>query len=214
MSGSLVTAVAIALSPFAVIPAILVLFSPRPRPTAAAFLSGWALGVGSATAIAVLLADLVELTDSTPTWVAWARIGLGVALVLYGSRSWLTRHGDAEPPGWMRSLQDAQPRRAIGLGLVLSSANPKVLLLAVAGGLAIGTDGPDAAAELVAVVVFTAVASSTVAAPLLGYLAAGERALPLMERANAWLERHNRAVVAVVLLVIGLLLVASGMRSV
>ena len=45
MLVALPMAVAIALSPFAIIPAIVLLLTPRPREAAGAFLAGWVLGV-------------------------------------------------------------------------------------------------------------------------------------------------------------------------
>ena len=44
MLVALPMAVAIALSPFAIIPAIVLLLTPRPREAAGAFLAGWVLG--------------------------------------------------------------------------------------------------------------------------------------------------------------------------
>ena len=40
-------ALVIALSPLSIIPGILVLHTPRPRPTSLAFLAGWVLGIGA-----------------------------------------------------------------------------------------------------------------------------------------------------------------------
>ena len=54
---ALLAAVAIAASPFAVVPAVLLLFAARPRPCSAGFAAGWAAGVGAVTLLAVLLAD-------------------------------------------------------------------------------------------------------------------------------------------------------------
>ncbi|MCU1679158.1 MAG: hypothetical protein JWM93_3916, partial [Frankiales bacterium] len=43
-------ALVVALSPLSIIPAVLVLHSPRPRPTGLAFLVGWLLGLVALTA--------------------------------------------------------------------------------------------------------------------------------------------------------------------
>lgn len=213
MIAALPMALGIALSPFPVVPAILLLFTARPRATAGSFLLGWLLGVGTATGVAVLLADLVAAVETTPTWVSWARLVLGVLLVAYGVRQWFGRGGEAEPPGWMRTLQDATPRRALGLGLVLSLANPKILLLAVAGGLTVGAETVGPVAEVLAVLAFTAVASLTVAAPLAAYVVGGSRVLEPLARMRDWLERNNDAVMAVVLVVLGALLAVKGVQG-
>ena len=46
-------ALVIALSPITVIPAVLVLHAPRPRPASLAFLGGWLLGLVALTAVFV-----------------------------------------------------------------------------------------------------------------------------------------------------------------
>lgn len=213
MAGSLPIAVAIAASPFAIIPAILLLLTPRPSATAGSFLGGWLAGVGVGTGVSLLLADLLDAVDVAPEWAAWARILLGVALVAYAVTLWRTRAADAALPAWLQSIQGATPGRAARLGLLLSLANPKVLLLSVAGGLSIGAEVVGAGSQVVAVVLFSAVASVTVAVPLLAYLVARERALGPLRRANGWLERNHAAVMAVVVLLIGVLLLVKGLQA-
>ena len=69
-------------------------------------------------------------------------------------------------------------------------------------------------ADVVGVVVpFTAVASISVAVPVVLYAVAGERVLPPLERAKAWLLRNNAAVMAVVVTVIGLVLLKNGVSG-
>lgn len=206
-------AVAIALSPFAIIPAVLLLFTSRPRPTATAFGVGWLAGVSIAATAGALLADVLQLGTDDSTMMAWLRVALGAVIVVLAIRTWLTRHATSEPPAWMRSIRAAEPKDAIKLGLVLSVANPKVLLLAVAGGGVIASEVPGIAAQLGAVLAFAGVASVTVAAPLVAFLALGERALQPLDRAGRWLDANSQTLVAVVLLAIGLGLLASGVQT-
>jgi len=213
VAATLPMAVAIAASPFPVIPAVLLLLTARPRSNAGGFLLGWAVGVTLWVVGALLLADLLVAVDSPPTWASWARIAVGAALVGYAVRQWTRRSPDAGLPAWMQTIQDTTPRRAVRLGLVLSAANPKIILLAGAGGLSIGAEVVGAGLQAGAVVLFAAVASTTVAAPLLCFLAAGERALAPLRRASGWLERNHGAVMAVVLLVIGALLLTKGVQG-
>ena len=65
--------------------------------------------------------------------------------------------------------------------------------------------------EALGVFAFTAVASLGVALPWLAFLAAPERAMPLLARLRAWLEANADAVMAGVLLVLGVLLLAKGL---
>jgi threonine/homoserine/homoserine lactone efflux protein len=99
------------------------------------------------------------------------------------------------------------------MALLLSAANPKIVVLAAAGGLAIGADVVGAGEQLVSVLVFALVGSISVAIPVLGFLILGDRVLTPLGVARDWLERHNSAVMAVVFIVIGLVLALKGARA-
>ncbi len=81
-------ALAIAASPFPIIPAILFLFTPRARATSIGFLIGWMIGIIMVTVAFAALASVIDPSDETPTWASWARIGLGALLVVLGARQW------------------------------------------------------------------------------------------------------------------------------
>src|ERR1700757_4756520 len=128
----------IALSPITVIPAVLVLQAPRPRPSGLAFLGGWVLGVAALTALSVGASGLLGgLDKAPPRWASWLRIVLGSALILYGVYQWLTRRRHTESPGWMRSFATITPTRAALTAAALVVIRPDVLLICVPGGFAI-----------------------------------------------------------------------------
>ena len=52
-------ALVVALSPLSIIPAVLVLHTPRPKPTGLAFLVGWVVGLAVLTAIFVEVSSLL-----------------------------------------------------------------------------------------------------------------------------------------------------------
>jgi threonine/homoserine/homoserine lactone efflux protein len=214
VTEALVTAVGIAASPFAVIPAVLLLFSPRAGASSSSFAAGWAAGVGLVTTLAVLLADLLTLPDNPPSWASWTRVVLGAALVLAGLAKYLRASSkDSEPAAWMRSLEQGTPRSALRFGLLASGPNPKVALLAVAGGFSIGAETEGAGREALEILVFTAVAASTAVLPALAHLALGERALRPLGRVKDWLTAHNDLILTVVLVVIGVLLLWKGVSA-
>lgn len=200
-------------SPFPVIPVILLLLTPRATANAGAFLGGWAAGILAGTALFLALASVIEGFEETPTWASWARILLGGALVAVGIRQWLSRGERAEAPSWMVALADATPASAGRLGLVLSAANPKILLLTAGAGLTIAAADLPTTTTALAVVAFTAVGSASVALPLAAHLVLGERATAPLRRAEQWLTAHNATIMAVVVLVIGALLVAKGVEG-
>jgi hypothetical protein len=204
-------AVGIAASPFPVVPAILLLFTVRPRATSLAFLGSWFGGIAAATGVFVLLADVVGSSTDSPTWLSWVRLVLGAGLVVYGVVQWIGRKASDELPGWMRSIQDATPAKAGRLALVLSVVNPKVVLLAAAGGLDIGGAGLTAAGAFGTTVAFTVVASVSVAVPVLMFALLGARVLPPLEKAKDWMTLNNAAVMAIVTTLIGTVLLKNGL---
>jgi protein-S-isoprenylcysteine O-methyltransferase Ste14 len=204
----------IALSPITVIPAVLVLHAPRPRPAGIAFLGGWLAGLVALTAAFVGASDLLGgLNHAPPTWASWARVVLGSALVVFGVFRWLTRHRHGKSPAWMRSFSRLTPLRAGVTGAVLVPIRPEVLILCAAAGLAIGTAGLDAAAGWICGAVFVVVSSLTVAVPILGYVAAGDRLDDALERLKAWMERNHAAMLAVILVLIGVIVIYNGIRA-
>ena len=70
-----------------------------------------------------------------------------------------------------------------------------------------------ATAAGIALVVFVLVAASSVAVPVLGYTVAGDRLDELLARLKDWLEHHTAALVAVILVVIGLLVLYKGIHG-
>lgn len=105
------------------------------------------------------------------------------------------------------------PRSACLLALLLSIANPKVLLLAAAGGIDIGSADWLIQQQIIAVVMFAGVASISVAAPLLSYTVAGPRVLGPLSHAQDCLLRNNVAVLVIVFLLLGALLTLNGVTG-
>ena len=203
----------IALSPITVIPAVLVLHAPRPRPAGIAFLGGWVLGLVALTAVFVGASDLLGgLQQAPPRWASWLRVVLGSALIVFGIYSWLTRHRHTKTPAWLRSFSKLTPVRAGVTGAVLM-VRPEVLILCAAAGLAIGTGGLSVAGAWISGAVFVVVSASTVAIPILGYVGAGDRLDDALERLKVWMEENHGAMMAVILVVIGLIVVYNGIHA-
>ena len=215
MLGALIPlGLVIALSPITVIPAVLVLQAPRPRPSGLAFLAGWVLGLAALTALSVAASGMLGgLHKSPPTWASWLRVILGAALILFGVYRWLTRHRHTESPAWMRSFASITPARAGVTGAVLVVIRPDVLLICVPAGLAIGGSGLDVADDWIAAAFFVAIAASTVAIPILAYAAAGHRLDNAMARLKDWMDKNNAALMAAILVVIGLMVLYNGVHA-
>jgi threonine/homoserine/homoserine lactone efflux protein len=207
-------ALVVALSPLTIIPAVLVLHTPRPRPTGLAFLAGWLVGLGALTAIFLGVSSMLGgLGNKPPGWASWLRIVVGAALIVFGLYRWLTRKRSEHMPGWMQSLSKLTPVRAAGTGVALTVVNPKVLFISAAAGLAIGTAGHGSTHTWVAVAWYVAVAGSTVAIPVLAYAVSGDRLDEPLQRLKDWMERQHATLVAAILIVIGILVLYKGIHG-
>jgi Sap, sulfolipid-1-addressing protein len=204
----------ISLSPITVIPAVLVLQAPRPRPTGLAFLGGWVLGLAALTALSVGASGLLGgLDKAPPRWASWLRVVLGSALILYGIYQWVTRQRHTESPGWMRSFATITPVRAGLTALVLVVIRPDVLLICVPAGLAIGGGGLGVTGDWIAAAIFVAIAASSVAIPILAYAAAGHRLDDTLARLKDWMDKNTAALMAAVLVVVGALVLYHGINA-
>ncbi|WP_027331903.1 GAP family protein [Mycolicibacterium tusciae] len=207
-------ALVVALSPLSIIPAVLVLHTPRPRPTGLAFLGGWFVGLAALTSIFLGVSGLLGgLGGKPPSWASWLRIVVGAALIVFGVYRWLTRKKSEHTPKWMQSLSKLTPARAGAAGLALTVVNPKVLFICAAAGLAIGTTGLGDTRVWLAVIWYVAVAGSTVALPILAYAVSGERLNEPLTRLKNWMEAKHAVLVAAILVVIGLLVLYKGIHG-
>lgn len=214
LTGLVPLGLVISLSPLTVIPAVLVLQAPRPRPSGLAFLGGWLLALAALTALSVAASGLLGgLDKSPPRWSSWLRVVLGVALIGYGLYKWFTRRTHAESPAWMRSFANITPARAGITGAALAVVRPDVALICVPAGLGIGTSGLGLAGDWAAAAFFLAVAASSVAVPILAYAAAGNRLDDTLARLKDWMDRNNAALLAGVLVLIGAMVLYHGVHA-
>lgn len=202
-------ALGIAISPIPIIAAILMLFSADAGRTSTGFLIGWVLGIVLATGLFTVLSGSLGASDQ-PTGVSWAKVGLGVVLMAAGVRQWRARNEAKGPPKWMTAIDGMTVVQALGLGFALAAINPKNLLMAVAAGVAIGAGGLSVADDIVAIAIFTVIAASTVAIPVVAYAVAKDRMSAPLDDARSWLQDHNTAVMAVLFVVIGAVLIGKG----
>jgi|GEM_PF-260764 hypothetical protein len=208
-------ALVVALSPLSIIPAVLVLHTPRPRPTGLAYLLGWLVGLAGLTAIFVELSGLMGGggTRQPPSWASWLRIVVGAALIAFGLYKWFTRKQAEHTPKWMSSLTTISPARAAVTAVVLVIVNPKVLLICAAAGLAIGTEGLGPTGVWLAELYYVAVAASTAAIPILAYLVVGERLDQPLARLKEWMEANHATLIAAILVAIGLMVLYKGIHA-
>lgn len=201
-------ALVLAALPVVVVPVTLA--AKGSHPAARAFPVGWFAGLFVAGGLLLLLAEVVTFSGGGGgPWIAYLRIAVGVVLVVLGLRKWLAR-GEAETPAWMAGLSEMPARKAFGLAFLVASVNPKNLVVVVAAASVIADVTTLPVEELLALVVFALVGTLGVAAPALATAVLGERAAPALAAVDGWMTRHATALVAVVLVALGIYVAAKG----
>lgn len=206
-------AIGIAVSPVPIMAAILMLFSKRAGSVSAGFLSGWVLGIVVATGVFTALAGTLATGGEPSATVSWIKIGLGVLLLLVGIRQWRGRGGQHDNPKWMAAIDEFTFVKSLGLGFLLSAVNPKNLIMAAGAGATIGSAAMSVGDEVIAIVVFTAIAASTVAIPVIAYAVAADKIRNPLNSLRTWLQANNAAVMATLILVIGAVLIGKGVSG-
>ena len=206
-------ALVITLSPLSIIPAILVLHTPHKKQAGLAYLVGWIFALAAMTLIFVEVSNLLSGVDKTPRWASYLRIVIGLALIVFGLYRWFTRHTSAHTPAWLRKITEASPAKAGVFGALLAVVNPKVVFICVAAGLSIGTAGLGLQGALFAEIYFVAIAAASVALPVLAVVVAGDRLDEPLERLKEWMEKNHAALVAVILVAIGLMVLYKGIHT-
>jgi len=210
-------AIGIALSPFPIIGLILMLLSKNARKNSLMFMLGWLAGL---TIVAIVVLALVNAGKivagerATQTGVLWGKLLLGIALLFLAFRNWKKRPKageQAEMPKWMTTIDAVQPSRALILGVLLSGVNPKNLLLNVAAAGTIAAAALTTTETALVTIVFILISSITIIGPVLYVQIAGERAEEGLDELKVWLLQHNAAIMAVLLLVMGVKLIGDGL---
>ncbi len=136
-----------------------------------------------------------------------------LALAVKQWRGRPTEGEEAPLPKWMATIDSFTPPKALAIGVLLSGINPKNLLLTVAAAAAISATGISAGQEAIALAVFILVGTLGVGAPLVIYFALGERSRKPLESLKSWMGAHNGAIMAVILVVIGVKLLGDGIAG-
>jgi hypothetical protein len=208
---------AIGLSPFPIIAIVLLLLSERARVNGPLFLFGWVVGTLVLVTVFTLLSSALDSTTRSEQsrYEGAGQIVIGsVLLVLAIRKGKKFLAGSAtELPGWMASITTATPARSLGLGLMLSTVNPKNFLVAVAAGLALGSADLNTRDAVIALASYTLVASVTVIVPVLGHAIWPSTTAPALTLLEKWLTANSTALMALLLAIFGVVILGNGISA-
>ena len=211
-------AIGVAISPVPIITVVLMLGTPRARANGPAFAVGWLAGLTIVGAIVLLLAsgNAAEDDGSPATWASVLEFVFGVLLLLMAARIWRGRPKpgqEAEMPKWMQTIDGFSAGKSFGAGALLSGLNPKNLALTIAAATAIAQTGIPGGKQAVALAVFVVVGSLTILAPVAIYFLMGAKAKEILDDLKGFMQAHNAAIMAVLLLVLGAKLIGDAIAG-
>jgi Sap, sulfolipid-1-addressing protein len=205
-------ALAAALSTVPIMATLFILLSERRRVTALPFLSGWVLGTAAGLTLATVAAQaLPGRPRQFASLIDNLEIVIGSALVLFGLVT-VVRHArtsTSRPPGWLEGIGALGPLAAFGIGLALN-LRPKALLLFAAASLTISGAPPLVDDTVFLILVYTAIATSTVVAPTLATVFFPDRMEPRLVVARDWVSAHGTAVTGAIMILVGVVVLAAG----
>lgn len=208
-------ALAVAISSVPIMATILILLSPRRGQSAVPFLIGWVLGILVVVSLSTLFAQVVPAARSprrADTAIGIIEILIGVGLVVIAIVAWrrARRNPTDAMPKWLNAVGTFGPWAAFGVAFALN-LRPKGLLLAVAAGLVIRAEDLSLSESAVAILIYTAIGCSTVAVPIIVTLADPKRMAPRLLSAKEWIGRNSGAVTALILILIGAVIIGTGL---
>jgi hypothetical protein len=186
--------------------AIIFVTTSKPLKLSAAFLTGVAISATVGVTIFFTLANNLSLGDpsdngSTGHIIQYALVGL---LILLSIKSYVGRE-TVEPPKWLGTLQNAEPRTALKTGLLLIGLMPSDLMIM----LTVGTNLAQNNASLLTALPFLAATVLVAALPILFYLLFHSRAQRAMPKVRDWMNT-NIWLVNIIVYVVFIVLIVSG----
>jgi len=213
----LVFAIGVALSPVAIIATVVILSTPRAKVNGPAFALGWVAGLVGAGAVLLLLGGSLGLGDGgdPSTRSSYIKLGLGILLVLVAVRRFRSRISDGaneKEPGWLKTLDEFDVVKVLGLA-VLAALNPKNLVLLAGAMMAITQSDADTGGQIAGLAVFVVLGSVGTVTPIVIDRVMGDRAEPLLARLRGWMTRESSVIIAVICLLIGAKLIGDALTA-
>ena len=172
--------------------AIIFVTAPKALKLSAYFLAGAVIaitvGVTITYTLAATLGNSISLGDSSDggslgNIIQYLLVGLLVFLAI----KTFVRRETIEPPRWLGTLQNAEPRTAFMTGLLLLSVFPSDFFILLTVGVNLAQNNASLLAALPFIVATTLIA----ALPVLSFLLFHRRAVRVMPRVREWMNANS-----------------------
>ena len=198
-----------ALYPVGLLAVSLLLASDQPMKLGLSFLGGAATSLLVVGIVVITVLHGAGLNGrSTGAARAGFQLGLGTAMLI---AAWLIarrpgQKGEKKEPAWQVRLRGARPAAVFLTGAILYS--PSGSYLGAVQQIATTDSGWAPALQLLVVI---AIVLLTVEIPLLAYASAPRATTRMLHKTEAWIDRHGRQALEIVLVLIGGYLVIDGL---
>lgn len=216
LASLLTTAVAIAISPLAIVAVILFATNGKGRTNGTAFVVG-------SYVIAVLFIGIVvllgrdagaDVEGSGPNLALDAlQILLGIALLVMAVLQW-SKRASTEKPKWLQKLDSMNFWRAFGLGvLIYGLLSPKNLPLYISAGGRISQADLTREVTVAVVLIFGAMSVAAILVPWLISVFAPSRTEQWLGGMREWLIANNAVIMAILFVILGFKLIGTGLAD-
>jgi len=204
-----------AMVPTRIVIAILLLTSAKPMRNGLAYLAGLAsfyLVIG----LIVLISFGKELRaigkDATISGTILAV--LGIFLLAFGLRSFFIAapDPDAPPPGWMQRVKTISTVQAFLLGIILA-CSIRFLMIFLSGVTIIYDTPVSSGKKVIALVILITLMLLGQIIPVTLYAINPKRASVQLQTVMDWLNQHNRVIMTVLSLALGIIFLVLGLRD-
>jgi Sap, sulfolipid-1-addressing protein len=202
--------IAIAFEPFPIIGFILLIVAKDGQKKALAFLCGWmaSLIVVVVGVVLVTGGQPVEKSSSPSLAALIFKLLIGIFLIFWGIRAYVNRKKPPKPPSWMAKIDGVQGWAAAALGVILQPWAFVAAGVAIVFGAELKSLG-----EIVVLVLFVLLSSSSFLAMLIYVTFWSESAGPKLERLRLWIDSHRIQAQFVLCILIGLWLIGNSTYS-
>jgi Sap, sulfolipid-1-addressing protein len=208
-------ALAAALSSVPITATIFILLSESRSRSGLAFLAGTVLGTFAAVVLAAVAGEaLPGRPHRHDVILSKLEIAIGIAMVVLGvvTLARRTRTSGGHGAGWLDDIGSFGMLPVFGIGLALN-IRPKAVLVVLAAGLAISKADLPFDENLVLLLLYTAIATSTVVVPIVATILFPQRMEPRLLTAKRWIAAHSATVGATIMILIGGFVIGAGMSG-